>query len=304
MNFSNAPPTNLQYGPDTPALYAILNQFERMKTRMKTGELSIRHLNIHSLPPLPDRLKTLDCGNNKLTSLPPLPDGLESLVCGENQLTSLPPLPKGLTYLSCEGNQLTSLPPLPKGLTYLSCEGNQLTSLPPLPNTLQELYCNFNNLTSLPPLPDGLQSLHCHDNLNLVNITGKCPSNLNIELASEVFVGCPNLVPQPNPDETLYEFFHHAAITEELIVPEGSENSIMMSEIQNGNILANFHNEKNFKRYYLKSTVNQLKNNPSTRNPIKPRNIKLYTARLNTRKMIGGKTRRNKKRKAQKTRKI
>jgi hypothetical protein len=210
----------------------------------------------------------------------------------------------------------------------------------------------------LPTLPNGLILLHCKQNPNLVNITGACPPSLRNIKASEVFEGCPNLVPQPVPGETLGAFFDRAAnpgelpVPKELIVPEGSENSIMMSEIQNGNILANFHNEKNFKRYYLKSTVNQLKNNPSTRKPIQPRNIKLYTAKLNTRKLntssnqnanlgklnanqysnpntmlntkpttrkrlnrgvgsrnltklsIGGKTRRNKKRKAQKTRRV
>jgi hypothetical protein len=337
MNFSNAPPTNLQYGPDTPALYRELNKFEKDKS----DHLSIIDLKIHSLPPLPDTLKNLFCEQNQLTSLPPLPKGLIRLYCARNQLTSLPQLPDTLTYLYCEQNQLTSLPPLPDGLRELSCEQNQLTSLPTLPEGLRELSCEQNQLTSLPELPEKLRYLHCFNNQltslpelpdtliglrcyynpNLVNITGACPPLLRDIKASEVFEGCPNLVPQPVPGETLAAFFDRAAnpeeliVTEELIVPKGSENSIMMSEIQNGNILANFHNEKNFKRYYLKSTVNQLKNNPSTRKPIQPRNIKLYTARLTTNRntrsnhltnvSIGGKkTRRNKKRKAKKTRKI
>jgi hypothetical protein len=357
MNFSNAPPTNLQYGPDTPALYRELNKFEKDKRR----ELTIMYLNIHSLPPLPEGLEKLYCAGNQLTSLPPLPDTLTELSCEQNQLTSLPPLPDGLKILSCGDNQLTSLPSLPDRLKILYCDDNQLTSLPELPDTLEHLVCHTNQLTSLPQLPDGLKGLqcahnqltsllplpeglnhlscgrnqltslpelpeeltylYCKQNRNLVNITGACPYFLSNKSASEVFEGCPNLVPQPNEGETLGAFFDRAAnpeelpVPEELIVPKGSENSIMMSEIQNGNILANFHNEKNFKRYYLKSTVNQLKNNPSTRNPIQPRNIKLYRARLTTNRntrsnhltnvSIGGKkTRRNKKRKAKKTRKI
>jgi hypothetical protein len=310
------------------------------------------------LPPLPEGLTHLGCDYNQLTSLPPLPDRLLSLDCGNNQLTSLPSLPDGLTTLDCYETKLTSLPPLPDGLEELFCEQNRLTSLPPLPEGLVYLKCAHNQLTSLPSLPDRLSNLSCDYNPNLVNITGKCPPSLREEPASEVFKGCPNLVPQPNEDETLGAFFDRVAnpgelpVPEELIVPKGSENSIMMSEIQNGNILANFHNEKNFKRYYLKSTVNQLKNNPSTRKPIQPRNIKLYTAKLNTRKLntssnqnanlaklnanqyanpntmlntkpttrkrlnrgvgsrnltklsIGGKTRRNKKRKAKKTRRV
>jgi hypothetical protein len=377
MNYSNAPPTNLQYGPDTPALYRELNKFEKDKSR----ELTIMYLNIHSLPPLPegleelsceqnqltslpelpdglrvlscyenqltslpelpDGLEVLSCKQNQLTSLPSLPDGLEVLFCHENQLTSLPTLPNRIQYLSCEQNQLTSLPTLPEGLRELGCEQNQLTSLPELPDHLQVLNCSVNQLTSLPPLPDGLRNLlcgynqltslptlpntltylYCKQNPNLVNITGACPPSLRNNYTFIVFEGCPNLVPQPVPGETLGAFFDRAAnpgelpVPEELIVPEGSENSIMMSEIQNGNILANFHNEKNFKRYYLKSTVNQLKNNPSTRKPIQPRNIKLYRARLTTNRntrsnhltnvSIGGKkTRRYKKRKAKKTRRV
>jgi len=362
MNFSKVFTRYTRYGPDTPALYRILNKFKKKGTTIVNGYvvpwLDISDLNIHSLPPLPDRIKDLICINNKLTSLPELPDTLEHLVCHTNQLTSLPQLPDGLEKLYCEQNQLTSLPTLPEGLRELGCGGNQITSLLPLPEGLKRLNCYKNQLTSLPSLPKGLEKLSCHHNPNLVNITGECPPSLREEPASEVFKGCPNLVPQPNQRETLGEFFDRAAnpeeliVTEELIVPKGSENSIMMSEIQNGNILANFHNEKNFKRYYLKSTVNQLKENPSTRKPIQPRNIKLYTAKLNTRKLntssnqnanlgklnanqysnpntmlntkpttrkrlnrgvgsrnltklsIGGKTRRNKKRKAKKTRRV
>jgi len=215
MNFSKvfnkiadpASRRDTRYGPDTPALYAKLNEFEKYRSR----ELSIANLNIHSLPPLPDRIKSLYCHGNQVTSLPSLPDGLERLYCGGNRLTSLPELPDRLTYLYCEQNQLTSLPPLPDGLIILECNDNQLTSLPPLPKGLNLLSCNDNQLTSLPQLPDGLTYLGCKNNLNLVNITGKCPYSLRNKSASEVFEGCPNLVPQPVPGETLGAFFDRAA---------------------------------------------------------------------------------------------
>jgi len=146
-----------------------------------------------------------------------------------------------------------------------------------------------------------------------VNITGTCPFALRNNYAPSTFANCKKLIPQPNKGENLGDYFDRVSIREELsvpkdlIVPEGSENSIMMSKIQNGNILANFHNEKDFKRYYLKSTVNQLKTNPSTRKAIQPRNIKLYRAKLTTNRntrpnnqtnvSIGGKkTRRYKRR--------
>jgi hypothetical protein len=43
-----------------------------------------------------------------------------------------------------------------------------------------------------------------------VNITGACPPSLRDIKASEVFEGCPNLVPQPVLGETLGEFFDRA----------------------------------------------------------------------------------------------
>ena len=74
--------------------------------------------------------KTLDLGNFKLTELPELPEGLKYLYCGNNKLTELPELPelpKGLETLYCSNNQLTQLPELPKGLLILDCDYNQLT---------------------------------------------------------------------------------------------------------------------------------------------------------------------------------
>ena len=78
-----------------------------------------------------------------------------------------------------------------------------------------------------------------------------------------------------------------------LNVPRGTENTILGSNIENQNILANFHGEMNRGRYYLKSTVNQLqRKNPYTRQNIMPTNLRLYRARL-----VGGKTKRRKSQK-------
>lgn len=78
-----------------------------------------------------------------------------------------------------------------------------------------------------------------------------------------------------------------------LNVPRGTENTILESNIENQNILANFHGEMNRGRYYLKSTVNQLqRKNPYTRQTIRPTNLRLYRARL-----VGGKTKRRKNQK-------
>ena len=377
------------YGPDTPALYRELNNFEKENN----GVLSIIHLNIHSLPPLPDGLISLRCNyNHKLTSLPPLPDTLEELDCDNNPLTSLPQLPDRIQYLSCKQNQLTSLPPLPDTLERLNCAGNQLTSLPSLPDELRDLDCKNNQLTSLPPLPKGLgfgylkcggnqltslpplpgflfnleceqnkltslprlpgllQHLSCHDNFNLMNITGECPSSLRKKLASEVFKGCPNLVPQPNPGETLCTFFYRAAelkncasiaendnkspadkLFNKIIARRYIVNSrVKLSDEEINNMIAK-RSKQNANERALRKEVNNivarsknrslaiqkaymLNTNFSNQNDNRSAIDKLLAKRkrLNrgvgsrnlTKLSIGGKTRRNKKRKAKKTRKI
>ena len=61
---------------------------------------------------MPTSLKSVYCGNNKLTTLPTsLPTSLEVLICGENRLTTLPTsLPSSLRGVYCGNNKLTTLP--------------------------------------------------------------------------------------------------------------------------------------------------------------------------------------------------
>ena len=113
---------------------------------------------------LPNSLKELYCGFNKITSLPDLPNSLIVLFCDSNQLTSLPNLPNLLEKLQCTSNKLKSLPNLPNLLEILLCTNNKLTSIPNLPNSLKELSCDYNKLTSLPNLPKSLKGLYCVSN--------------------------------------------------------------------------------------------------------------------------------------------
>jgi hypothetical protein len=67
-----------------------------------------------------------------------------------------------------------------------------------------------------------------------------------------------------------------------LEIPEGAENVISFEKIKNGNDLVDFDNESKFKRYYLKSTYDELirrkQPNPHTRKPIK--NARHHTAKI------------------------
>lgn len=66
-----------------------------------------------------------------------------------------------------------------------------------------------------------------------------------------------------------------------------SKETILMSNIKNGDEMINFHDEYKYNRYYKRNEFNQLpgnpKKNPYTRKNIKPSNIKRYKAHL-----IGG----------------
>jgi len=76
-------------------------------------DYTITELNISNqgLSKLPDdihkytNLKTLYCGNNKITSLDNLPQGLLELNCSHNQLIHLDNIPLSIEKLWCGGNR-------------------------------------------------------------------------------------------------------------------------------------------------------------------------------------------------------
>ena len=68
----------------------------------------------------------MNCDNIGVTYIEYIPDHIKYLLCGDNRLTELPKLPDGLIYLYCYSNKLTSLPKLPESLGNLSCFKNNL----------------------------------------------------------------------------------------------------------------------------------------------------------------------------------
>lgn len=118
-----------------------------------------------TIPPLPNRIRTIDCSDTRVTVLPnPLPPSLQTLSCDRSQISQIPPLPSSLTTLSCSSlTRLQELPALPPGLRTLNCISTALLHLPPLPATLEYLDCaRCHELLSLPPLPESLRVLDCH----------------------------------------------------------------------------------------------------------------------------------------------
>ena len=157
---------NLPFHDDLETLYYTNDQatsLPPLPAKLKTLNCTYNY-KLTTLSTLPPVLENLACYNNKLTSLPSLPDTLTHVWCSQIYLTSVPPLPSRLEALTCYGNELDSLPDLPEGLVRLSCAFNQLTSLPPLPAGLTNLSSYRNQLSSLPPLPKSLLTLNCADN--------------------------------------------------------------------------------------------------------------------------------------------
>jgi hypothetical protein len=66
------------------------------------------------------------------------------------------------------------------------------------------------------------------------------------------------------------------------IIP-GTEDAITLEAIQDGDIMVNFHGERNMGRYYKKNTYNSLSNpkrNPYTRRNIGKNNVVTYKAKV------------------------
>ncbi len=69
-------------------------------------------------------------------------------------------------------------------------------------------------------------------------------------------------------------------------LPKNAENAIMGNKIEEGNRMVNFHNERNFGRYYKERTYNALphKKNPYTKKNIRNSNAVRYIAHVKKRK--------------------
>ncbi|MDR3053680.1 MAG: leucine-rich repeat domain-containing protein, partial [Coriobacteriales bacterium] len=119
-------------------------------------------------------LKTLNCGNNKLTSLDlSINTALTYLHCSDNKLTSLNVSKNAvLTELICDSNNLVSLD-LSKNtaLTFLFCANNNLAFLDVNKNiALGQLVCSNNNLASLDVSKSTALGLLSCDNNNLASL--------------------------------------------------------------------------------------------------------------------------------------
>ena len=147
--------------------------------RNAVTEIDVRSRNISNLYGIQffPNLKSLYCGNNKLTSLDVSKNlALQELSCSYNPLTSLDVRQNTkLTGLWCDSNQLVELDVSRNpALQTLSCYQNQLTSLNVSKNAeLEVLWCYENQLTSLDVSQNpALEYLGCYENqLTSLNVS-------------------------------------------------------------------------------------------------------------------------------------
>ena len=135
---------------------------DELESLIIDGSLNIENRNLTELPEsdIWEKVKYLNCSNNRLIKLPKLPS-IITLYCTNNNLTMLPKIPL-VTNLRCDLNQLTKLPKLASVIN-LNCDYNKLIILPELPN-IEWLSCSNNKIMQLPELQN-VRILHCSNNL-------------------------------------------------------------------------------------------------------------------------------------------
>jgi E3 ubiquitin-protein ligase SlrP len=113
--------------------------------------LDLHGLFLRELPPLPDRLRRLDCSHNLLRRVPEFPASMEALVLSGNPLDAWPVLPPRLESLEIARCRLTDMGALPRSLYHLNIGHNRIAQLPSeLPPGMVMLSAEGNRLTHLP----------------------------------------------------------------------------------------------------------------------------------------------------------
>jgi len=266
--------------------------------------LILNNNNLTKLPALPENLSDLYVDNNRLTEITDLPEQLELLSCVNNNLSRFEDLPDTLQILDCRNNYFKSEPDVPKHCKLFIHPSKVFTTKPNPESNFPELEVpegsensiTTNSITDGDHLVDfqdesekeryylkttydslkGNPKINPHTRnpiTNAKNYTAKITKQTQVKPVSHIPIK--PVVQSPAQPVSAPRF-------PLLEVPEGSENSISLNDIEDGAHLVDFEGEATHQRYYLKSTYDKLMKttgkNPQTRNPI--RNAKNYTAKI------------------------
>jgi Leucine-rich repeat (LRR) protein len=239
------------YGPDTEE---ILRRIEKWKYG---NVLNLDNLNLTRIPEnLPANLKEFYCNNNQITKLENLPANLKELYCVNNQITKIENLPANLQKLFCMNNQITKIENLPASLNCFYCYKNQISKIENLPERLEEFVCGYNQITKIENLPATLTTFYCMGNpLDNEYLRFK---NINTH-NSHLFDELRNL-----------GTFVEIPISGEVKLHPLSISTISYDKLENNDILADYENDIQFKRYYkYPQETRLLRQHPISRNRLK-----------------------------------
>lgn len=210
-----------EYGVDINHAYKKIAEWTAANNL--TMRLNLSGLNLRSLPPIPDTVTDLCCGNvnleyiadssipskliifnctnsPKLKKLPILPNTVSIINIKESGITELPLLPTNLITLLMDKTNVRILPNLYYGLESLTCGFTPIKVMPVLPETLIMLDMRHTVINIIPELPPFLQYLNCSG--TPVTIIPAFPFALRYFECKD----CPNLLIKRIQDETLYVY--------------------------------------------------------------------------------------------------
>lgn len=166
-----------RYGEDTNSCRNIIRIWLSLNNPSTMLVLSCKDLKIHTLPPLPDNVQTLICGNQHLVYIPEsslpkslkelhctncpnlrriprLPDTIEVLNVYKTNIVRLPDLPRNIKSLQASDTKIRRMPRLFSGIEHVSISGTDIRTIPciRLPDTLIVLNISNTNITRLPEL--------------------------------------------------------------------------------------------------------------------------------------------------------
>lgn len=161
--------------PETVCIYTKQNEgYDIAKNRIEMWKLfenpevtlDLDELQFDRLPPIPENVRYLRCGNNRLTKLEHLPRGLQKIWCHGNKLQDIIGLPNTLQYINLTCNyELESIDDLPDSIhTIELCECSNILVINRFPKNCRNIWIDsVDNLYHINSFPPNLRKLHIHE---------------------------------------------------------------------------------------------------------------------------------------------
>lgn len=204
------------YGPDTEL--ARVTIMDWLNADNVYRGLSLKHLRIHTLPPIPDIVTDLSIGGSHLVyipkealplnlahfrcthsgnvrKIPQLPNGVKTVSFAHSAIIKLPVLPVTIRRINAVMTNIKELPYLYTGIEEINIAGTYVSELrcKTLPDSLTSLDIAGTKIVKLPPLGNNITYLNISG--TAIEIIPELPNSLNVMWA----YNCDKLlIPIPN----------------------------------------------------------------------------------------------------------